>query len=520
MAEEAAGGSEAADDHLLRKELVGRLARSARDRLPPRGASPLRESLMKSSQLLTVLIGILPNQVQAQVTIDVDTAETHQTIEGWGTCLIAWQDGWRERYRTPEFQRLYVEEMGCNILRINLWGPVHTKPVTDSEDITWRDFDFNVDGGRPQIFVDFAKGIQKLDSDVKLIGTVWSPPVWMKVNQRLTDADGSGAIQGTGYERDGRVFTNRVDPKYFEHFAQWLVEMVKYHQQQRTPLYAVSVGNEVMFTQEFESCVWNAEDYATIVRLVGKRLDAAGLNDVKIFGPETMTTHNWSIANPLYIERLMSEPSVAEHFDVFATHGYTDGVEADTRADSAHEFARLIEKYDRPFWITEGGTGGHEWPAALNEIGAMLHGSLVGGNASAFVPWQISEREPSTHGLMVGERFSKKSNVARQYFRFVRPGDVRVTANCPDRRLRVSAFLAPAKDRLSLVLANSARDSISVRLALGDFSVGSIQATRTSRDEDFAAIDPPRGAADAIELPAESITTLVVTSGATTKNER
>jgi glucuronoarabinoxylan endo-1,4-beta-xylanase len=466
---------------------------------------------MKPTIPLAVLICMLTTPAQAQTTIEVKPSETHQTIEGWGTCLIAWQEGWRERYRTPEFQRLYVEEMGCNMLRINLWGPVHTTPVANPEDITWKDFDFDVNGGRPQIFVDFAKGMQKLDPDVKLIGTVWSPPVWMKVNQRLTDADGSGAIQGTGYERDGRVFTNRVDPKYFEHFAQWLVEMVKYHQQQGTPLYAVSVGNEVMFTQEFESCVWNAEDYAKVVRLVGERLDAAGLGDVKIFGPETMTSHNWSIANPLYIQKLMNDPSVAEHFDVFATHGYTDGVEADTREDSSDEFARLIETYERPFWITEGGTGSHEWPAALNEIGAMLHGSLVGGNASAFVPWQISEREPSTHGLLVGDRFTKKSNVARQYFRFVRPGDVRVTATCGDRRVRVSAFLAPTKDRLTLVLANPTQERLVASLELAEFPGGSMRAVRTSADEDFAAIELTAAEANKVTLPAESITSLVLT---------
>lgn len=471
-----------------------------------------RERSMKTLIRLVVVAGVLANSAQAQTTVQISPDQTHQTIEGWGTCLIAWQNRWRERYRSAEFQRLYVEEMGCNILRINLWGPVHNKQVASPEDITWRDFDFDVDGGRPQIFIDFARGIQKLNPDVKLIGTVWSPPVWMKVNQRLTDADGSGAIQGTSYERNGRTFTNRVDPKYFEHFAQWLVEMVKYHHQQGTPLYAVSPGNEVMFTQGFESCVWNAEDYATIVRLVGERLEAAGLPEVKIFGPETMTSHNWSTANPLYIEKLMSDPAAAEQLDVFATHGYTDGVNADVSEESAHEFARLIEKYDRPYWITEGGTGSHDWPAALNQIGAMLHGSLVGGNASAFVPWQISEREPSTHGLMVGTQFSKKSNVARQYFRLVRPGDVRVTATCPDQRLRTAAFVSPGKNRLTLVLANPSQTAVNADIACDELSFRSIEAIRTSADEDFARIEPPAPGTHSVTLPAESITTLVIST--------
>jgi hypothetical protein len=32
--------------------------------------------------------------------------------------------------------------------------------------------------------------------------------------------------------------------------------------------------------------------------------------------------------------------------------------------------------------MTEGGTGGHTWPEPLNDIGAMLHNSLVHGHAS------------------------------------------------------------------------------------------------------------------------------------------
>ena len=37
----------------------------------------------------------------------------------------------------------------------------------------------------PATAVDFGRGIRKLNPDVKIIGTAWSPPAWMKVNRSI-----------------------------------------------------------------------------------------------------------------------------------------------------------------------------------------------------------------------------------------------------------------------------------------------------------------------------------------------
>jgi glucosylceramidase len=160
----------------------------------------------------------------------------------------------------------------------------------------------------------------------------------MKENNSI-NGEKSGAIQGDDY----KGINNRVKKEFYPHFAKWLVEMVKLHQAEGVPLYAVSPGNEVMFTQGFESCVWDADDFATIVRLSGEMLEREGLGKVKLFGPETMTSHNWSTANPLYAQKLMGDPQVAKHFDVFATHGYTNGFDADKAQGSSSEFWNLIK---------------------------------------------------------------------------------------------------------------------------------------------------------------------------------
>ncbi len=443
--------------------------------------------------------------------IVVDTARQYQTIEGFGTCLISWQGRYRQLYRTEEFQRVYVNDLGFNMLRGNLWGPVCPNPVEDWRDIRWQDFDMSVDGGRGQIFIDFGKGIRKLDPDVKIIGTVWSPPPWMKVTGQVTDTQ-SNAVRAHSY---GEI-ANRVKPDYYMHFARWLVEMVKLHEAAGAPLYAVSPGNEVQFTQRFESCVWNGEDYARIVGILGRMLEEEGYGHVKIFGPETMTSHFYEGGTPDYIRAIMSDPAAAEQLDVFATHGYADnGFEAEMSANSSRQFWDLVQEYGKPFWITEGGTGGHDWPEPLlNGVATGIHNALVAGNVSAYVPWQvIGSRD--THHLMVYRRgevtYTPKTYAVLHYSRFIRPGAVRVDASPAYGAVQASAFGHEAGGALTVVLLNPGEDEqpVSVRFAQ-DPRVRTMQLHRTSATEGMKRLAdvPVEGGCVQLRLPPLSMVTL------------
>lgn len=461
--------------------------------------------------LLAALLLLGPLTARA-ADITVDTRRTHQTIEGFGTCLVSWVDRFQELYRTEEFQRLYVEQMGCNMLRVNLWGPVSTEPVEDWRDIRWQDFDMSVNGGRAQIFVTFGRGVRRLNPEAKIIGTVWSPPAWMKMNESITGPDQPGA-RAHSY----RESTNRVDPKYFRHFAKWMVEMVKLHDAKGAPLYAVSPGNEVQFSQGFESCVWNGQDYAEIVALLGRMLEDAGYGDVKIYGPETMTSHFYKGGTPDYVRAIAKHEDARRELDVFATHGYADeGFEAEMSANSSRRFWGFIEEYDKPFWITEGGTGGHQWPDPLDKgVATAIHNALVAGNVSAFVPWQVIGKARNSHCLMVLEEgrptFTPKSYAAMHYFRFIPAGSVRVEAAPAYGEVEAGAFLHPESGRLTVVLLNPNQGARPVNLQFAQPpQVPAFALYRTSAGEGGKRLEdrPVRDGSVRLEMPAESIVTL------------
>jgi O-glycosyl hydrolase len=421
-----------------------------------------------------------PSITASATDVVVEGAKCYQTIEGFGTCLIAWTGRFRELYRTEDFQKIYVEGVGCNMLRVNMWGPTFEKPTEDFRQVRCEDFDMEANGGRPQIFVDFGRGILKLNPDIKIIGTVWSPPSWMKINKSITDKK-SGAIRAGDY----KGFTNRVDPKYFRHFCKWMVEYVKLHDKLGVPFYAVSPGNEVQFTQSFESCVWDGRDYANIIIMLREMLNAEGYGHVKTFGPETMTSHLYEGGTGSYVKAIKDNPSASAALNVFATHGYEDGVKAEMSATSSRMFWDLIKDTGKPFWITEGGTGGHDWPEPIQKgIGNALHNALVAGNCSAFVPWQITENRKSTHGIMLMSDYTLKTYTAMHYSRFIRPGAVRIDAQPGFGDVQVGAFLHKESGELTIVAINPTDKEHALNITLKNLEgLASLKVYRTSASE-------------------------------------
>ena len=430
-----------------------------------------------------LIAGILVPTVSASGTdVTVDGATRYQTIEGFGTCLIAWVDRFRNLYRTEEFQKIFVEGVGCSMLRVNLWGPTLEKPTEDWTTIRYGDLDMRADGGRPQVFIDFAQGIRKLDPTIKIIGTVWSPPAWMKVNKSITDTK-SSAIRAGGYGSND----NRVEPKYFRHFCKWMVEYVKLHDKQGVPFYAVSPGNEVQFSQSFESCVWDGKDFAAIVVMLREMLDAEGYGRVRIFGPETMTSHLYEGGTGSYVKAVRDNPKALEALGVFATHGYEDGVKAEMSANSSRRFWNLIQDTGKPFWITEGGTGGHDWPAPIQKgVGNALHNALVAGNGSAFVPWQITEGNKSIHALMVKSEYTPKTYTTMHYTKFIRPGAQRIDAEPGFGAVQVGAFLHERDGDVSIVALNPTDQEQSLTLTFRNLKgLASLKVFRTSASENL-----------------------------------
>ncbi len=449
----------------------------------------------------------------ADMAVTVDPTRQFQRIEGFGTCLYPWSKDSREAYKTPGFAKTYAEELGLNIIRINLEHFL-CEEVAKPGDISREDIIIN---DKCRVYTDFCEKVKALNPDVRIIATVWSPPPWMKVNNRNNSGRRRGrnaAIRASSYTltRNRGISKNHVREDRFGHFVAWMVAIADWFKHEGIPLYGMSPANEPRFSQWYGSCVWTAKDYATIIAMLGEGLDKAGHGSILLYGPEDMTGHLHSEGTSRFVRELMAHPGARKQLDRFATHGYTDGVREDVSQESSHKFWKLIEEYDKPYWMTEGGTGEHAWPKPVTKgAGIAIHNSLVAGHASAFVPWQIAGGKASTHNFMVRDKLTPKSRTLMHFGRAVPTDAHRIAADPAFGAVLASAYLRRRDGKLGIVLINPSKQAHTVTLALG--KLGRLTGLRLYRTTDGESVEDEGDVTVAgnkvkLPMPAESIASL------------
>jgi O-glycosyl hydrolase len=423
-------------------------------------------------------------EVPDRDVVTVDLGTRFQTIEGLGGFgpKKLWWD------KPPHFDEQYLDrivgDLGTSVLRTQLYWDL--EPANDDGDprhldVTKLSFGPDSDNGKQLPFLRAlaARG-------VKLIASVWTPPVWMKLNpdDRLAPFC-HGQCGG------------RLDPGKRDEFAEYLAAYVKLLKQKAgVDLYALSFANEPLFAQGFESCVYTEPDYARTLEVVGARFRAERLG-TKLFGPEHMGSFKW---NKAFFERLLDDPEAARYLDIYAVHSYIDGVRADYgTADGWTRMAERVAAAGKPLWMTE--TSGYDgsWAKAF-ETARALHLALRHGHVAGWVYWYYADN------LFTKGEPNPLFYALASYYRFIRPGATQVESRASDANVLVTAFQRGAS--LTLVLINNAaRES---RLALritGGALPAPVTGYRTSEHERFVKlgrVDPA-----AIVLPGTSITTLV-----------
>ena len=133
------------------------------------------------------------------------------------------------------------------------------------------------------------------------------------------------------------------------------------------------------------------------------------------------------------------------------------------------------------------------------------------GNVSAWVFWSLSEEQASDYSLMTtGGSKNKRYWVSKQFYRYVRPGAVRVDASTEtsDRADTDLLPLAFVKDGLpTLVISNVGTTDKAIRVK-GDGVSTQYKVFLTSPSENCREMTSTK-AGEAILIPAQGVVTLV-----------
>jgi O-glycosyl hydrolase len=487
--------------------------------------SPQRRRLIAGLALFPISVRTGNNTPQ---DIRLDFSRRYQEVAGFGTCVNTWQKDVASAYQQEDFLRFYREELGASALRIELWGALAPVARSHWQDISWRDFQFNDPGGRGLVTRAVARRLHdNTEGDIRIIATAWSPPAWMKVNGSL----GNGHPDRKNYalnfddpaelgpwtrpragdhgmERFTYLARNKLRKDRYLHFAKLLVEWVRFFRSLGIDLYALSSTNEPRFSHWFSSCVYTPDEYAELIEVVSWMFRNQGEAPIRLFGPEHMS---WDIdGNRAYLDAVRRRRRAFEALTAIASHGYIDGYRADLRSESTRALGRLAAPYRRDLWITEGGFGGHIWPAPLHQLAASFVYALRDGGVSLITTWQsLTRHPPDEHALMSVRGPTKKTFAAMQFWRFIRPGMVRIEAASREQ-LDTVAFEDAGSQRAAIVIVNRTKSAYPVSLSgigKGLVKIDEAFVTDASRDcsQIHAGLD-----VHALNIPAESIVTLVL----------
>jgi glucosylceramidase len=129
---------------------------------------------------------------------------------------------------------------------------------------------FNIDHDRKFKIPLIKKAMETAGGKLTFYVSPWSPPAFMK--------DSKNMLKG-----------GKLLPEFYQSWANYYVKFINSYQKEGIPVWGLTIQNEPMATQKWESCIYTAENERDFLKnYLGPTLKKAGLGDKKI----TVWDHN------------------------------------------------------------------------------------------------------------------------------------------------------------------------------------------------------------------------------------
>ncbi|WP_139921269.1 glycoside hydrolase family 30 beta sandwich domain-containing protein [Hymenobacter sp. DG01] len=387
-------------------------------------------------------------------TIDVDTTRTYQTIDGFGYSLTGGSaqllNQMSASNRAALLKELFATDeghIGTSYLRISIGASdLDERPFTYNDlpagqtDLTLARFSLAPD---QQHLIPVLKEILAINPSLKLLGSPWTAPPWMKTN--------------------GSYIGGSLRPEYYAVYAQYFVQYLRAMQAEGIRLDAITLQNEPLHGGNNPSMLMTASEQATFIRdHVGPALRAAGLS-TKII----LYDHN--LDRPDYPLSILLDPEARQYVDGSAFHLYGGSISTMSQVHNAYP--------NKHVYFTEQWTGGPGNFAA--DLSWHLDNLIIGATRNwsrNVLEWNLAADQnygPHTTGgcsTCLGALTISGNTVTRNsaYYtvahaaKFARPGSVRIATNLPGTLPNV-AFKTPSGQKVLIVLNTGASQTFDIR---------------------------------------------------------
>ena len=285
-----------------------------------------------------------------------------------------------------------------------------------------------------------------------LFASPWSPPAFMKTNNDI-------------------LHGGKLKPEFYQSWANYYTKFIRAYEREGIPVWGITIQNEPMATQTWESCIYSAEDERDFLKnFLGPTMKRAGLGDRKILG--------WDHNRDLIYQRvstLLQDPEAAKYLYGIAFHWYEPWSGGQMMFDNV----KLVHETfpDKPLLFTEGTPASfdtariHDW-----SLGEQYGYSMINDFNSGAIGWTdwnvlLDEQGGPNHvgnfcfaplhaDTRTGEVIYTNSYYYIGHFsKFIRPAARRIAASPSRSALLSTAFVNPDRT-VSVVVMNRGEEKV------------------------------------------------------------
>ncbi|MES2416972.1 MAG: glycoside hydrolase family 30 beta sandwich domain-containing protein [Bacteroidota bacterium] len=292
-------------------------------------------------------------------TIEVDQAQVFQTIDGFGYTLTGGSASLINNLGNTEKDALLNElfstnedAIGVSYLRISIGASDLSANVFTYNELPNGKTDINQDhfSIEPEMtdLVPVLKKILAINPTLKILGSPWTAPTWMKTNN---------AYKG-----------GSLKPEYYQSYAKYFVKYILAMKAEGIPIDAITIQNEPLHPGNTPSMYMEAADQAIFIKTaLGPAFKAAGIN-TKII------VYDHNADRPDYPMAILADPAANPYVDGSAFHLYGGNISALTTVHNAYPNKNI---YFTEQWV--GGPGNFaedlKWHISTLIVGATRNWS-------------------------------------------------------------------------------------------------------------------------------------------------
>ncbi len=411
---------------------------------------------IKTSQPLETEIGVFVNpKKKFQEFLGIGGAITDASAEVFSKL---------SNTKQKEFLKAYFTEDGINynIIRTSIhssdFGLGSHTYIEEGDDKLKT---FSIEKDKKKRIPLIKRSIDLIKENLVFYASPWSPPAFMKTNNNML--------------RGGKLL-----PKYYQSWANYFVKFIEAYEAEGIPVWGVTIQNEPMATQRWESCIYSAEEERDFLKkFLGPTFEKVGYGDKNIIvwdhnrdlishrantifeDPEAMK-YAWGIGFHWYETWTGGDPKYDNLKNIKESYPsinllFTEGCQERFDSDHYNRWSNA-ERYGNSMIndFNSGTVGWTDWNILLNQNGGPNHVKNY-----CFAPIHANTQ---TNELI----YTPSYFYIGHFSKFIRPKSKRISTSVSRSTIESTSFQNP-DGKIVTVVMNKTNQNIDYKLIVGEY---------------------------------------------------